>query len=169
MMTHENDLAPRDDCASASEVGVKRNKESVHEQRCCTSNRSRHTNWQAKPNRRPIFATIDAHRKACTIYTEKCEVQEDFAFGSPECAATEAESARAGDEVFELADGFLEVVPTTSAGAIALLNHVSMRDIDDWRFPDRIGDRGTGEEFAIAIMRHVASALAKLSVESRQL
>jgi len=112
----------------------------------------------------PIFAAIEAHRRACDINTQCVEV--DFALHDDD-PTKEPAAIAAGEAtvaMFARARDLLKIQPTTTAGAGALLNHVCEGQQivhEDWRFPDWAvdGEEYEGEEFHLAIMKHVADAL----------
>ena len=116
----------------------------------------------------PIFAAIEAHRAACII-NERC-VDVEFALldGDPAKPAAEAATRAAIDEMFDLAYQLLKIVPTSSAGAAALLSYVGDHVRLNSEFPEysvyveEDADLDGAEEFPLAIMKHVADALGSI-------
>lgn len=118
----------------------------------------------------PIFAAIEDHRQACDRFSRAVEIEVGLAGYDPAIIAAREETRQANDEMFGRARALHDVMPSTPAGCAALLHHVAAagdtgRVSDDWRFPDNSGEDDPGEDFANAIMRHVASALGSVQAE----
>jgi hypothetical protein len=79
------------------------------------------------------------------------------------------------DTMHDLALGLLDIVPTTVAGVVALLNHVGDGDGDgDWMFPEYMNGeadkrrRKAWRPFNLAVMLHVSKALVSLTGAASQ-
>ncbi|SHN86778.1 hypothetical protein [Bradyrhizobium erythrophlei] len=116
----------------------------------------------------PIFAAIEAHRKACTIHTQRVEVSANMTLDDPGFEKANASTGEAGDEMFDRAQQLLDVRPSTRAGADALLYYASRPEEpnlgDDWRFPDFAEN---GKAFHLAMMKHVAYALCSIGANDK--
>lgn len=117
----------------------------------------------------PIFAAIEAHRKACVNNNQCVDLEYSLGDSDPMKPAAALATSEAIDEMFDLARKLLEIPPATAAGAAALLDYVSEGQHtinDDWRFPDHsveVQEDEDGESFHIAIMKHLASALTNIA------
>jgi hypothetical protein len=109
----------------------------------------------------PIFAAIEAHRKACVTNTRCVDFERVLNPKDPAYRSASFSTSKARDAKNDLALELLKIRPTSLAGARALLDHVGdVEDIEtidqDWRFPD---DDENGTPFHIAMIKHVADAL----------
>jgi hypothetical protein len=132
----------------------------------------------------PIFAAIDAHKKASQIHSEcvrqhyvlektlpreKCKslyTGEIVEADDPQWINALFAMDASANEMHELARAILGVDPTTPAGAAALLNYIADSGDEDWIFPDySSGDEedDDGESFRLAVMRHVGEAIGNMA------
>jgi len=108
----------------------------------------------------PIFAAIESHRRAFAEYGRVLrETPED------RNVLAEAAVAKACDGADDAARALLDVPPSTTAGAAALLRYVA--EFEEKYFdcmPDRVfseedGEESDGIDWHHALQRHVADAL----------
>jgi hypothetical protein len=110
----------------------------------------------------PIFAAIEAHRKACITNTQRVDFEFALDYNDPARRSACVSTSKARDAKNDLALELLEITPTSLAGARALLDYVGDVEDDiltvdeDWRFPDA-DENGT--PFHLAMIKHVADAL----------
>ncbi len=134
----------------------------------------------------PIFAAIEAHRKAVVEYndciTEHSRLEQELpedrrqssvtAHGEdivetddPRWIAAEFAVSEKHDAADDAAYRLLEVSPTTLGGASALLKYFTEADVDGFLFPEKADPEETnpfGRRFAHGLTSHVADALAKI-------
>jgi hypothetical protein len=137
----------------------------------------------------PIFAAIEAHRTAHAAFEQACqavgclETYKPEIKSAPETVRLIAREKAASDEDFDTAVALLNVVPTTIAGAVALLRFANERinAYGDFEWPDDV--RGGVEEeeeedvdeeeeedapsmpWVFFLHQHVADALEKIAAE----
>jgi hypothetical protein len=114
----------------------------------------------------PIFAAIDAHRKACVVHNKRVEAEFALKNDDPKKARANRATRKACDKMFALAEKLLEIKPTTAAGVVALLEHLCEGEhydfTDDWRFPDlahEVDEDEGGRSFHLAMIRHISNTL----------
>lgn len=112
----------------------------------------------------PALRAINAHRQAARILTEAVRVE--FAF---EGHVTKAALARlnettreATDDVFAAGAALVKTAPTTTLGAVALLQYVSTIFDEDGLESSAMPETVDGEAWPIALFRTLASALAQV-------
>jgi hypothetical protein len=132
----------------------------------------------------PIFATIDAHRKAVAEYRGctddhsrlEAELPEDRRQSSitawedkivetddPRWIAAERGAREMSGLQDDAAYRLLKVSPTTLKGATALLKYYAEADVDGYLFPEKADaneQRRFGPSFAQGLASHVSNALA---------
>jgi hypothetical protein len=110
----------------------------------------------------PIFAAIEAHRKACATHNRWVSLEFALPCNDPAGPSANASTSKACDAMFDHALELLEIRPSSLAGTRALLDHLGDVEGDiltvdeDWRFPDA-DENGT--PFHLAMIKHVADAL----------
>jgi hypothetical protein len=129
----------------------------------------------------PIFAAIEAHRRAVATHDEAVDLETALEASLPDdqrqsttwketivetddprwLAAMRAVSA-ASNATDDLAINLLNTEPTTVAGIEALLRYFA--DDEDNSFPDGVArDDGSEETFGTYLARHAADALRKIA------
>jgi hypothetical protein len=119
----------------------------------------------------PVFAAIEEHRMAFALHERACIAQGDFndLDETARDSHLEAQLNTIVDESFQLHEttsiNLLKIVPSSLAGAVALLNHVSDCHFEDCgslfeQFWPHV-ESADGEEmpFHMALQRHVADAI----------
>jgi hypothetical protein len=131
----------------------------------------------------PIFAAIEAHRRAVAAHAEAVETETALEVSLPEDQRqsditaweekiVETDDPRwlaavrarweASNSMDDLAIDLLNIEPTTVAGTEALLRHFA--DHDEGLLPDRVcNDDGSVEAFGASLVRHAADALGKIA------
>jgi hypothetical protein len=133
----------------------------------------------------PIFAAIEAHRKAIAAHGEAVDVEMALEASLPDdqrqsCGETILETddprwpaalravSAAWDCMDDLAIDLVKIEPTTVAGIEALLRYFA--DDEDNSFPDGVPrDDGSEEVFGTYLVRHAADALRKTAQANCQM
>lgn len=132
----------------------------------------RSTPAPAEPD--PIFAAIEAHRRRAGMFTAACNVSSPLCDDDPRHPAAQAVTDEASDAMRDAALDLVCIMPTTKAGAAALLHYIASEKLTGWSLPDRIivTDEDVAEEdeddehadsFLVATLRHVAESLEAMS------
>lgn len=126
------------------------------------------SSWGAAPD--PILAAIEAHRAACRVYLAAVEVSGDLADGTPEHDAASAVTDRAESTLDDAGIDLADVEPTTMAGLLALLHHVTeLTEGDEFdggnsRLPLYVScDDGSEQHFVHRLLCSIASTLQNLT------
>jgi hypothetical protein len=131
----------------------------------------------------PIFAAIEAHRKAIAAHSEAVGTEgvleaslpddqqrsvlnvwreEIVETDDPGWIAAIRACWTTSNSMDDLAIDLLNTEPTTVEGVDALLRHFA--DQDEGLFPDRVyNDEGSAEAFGTSLVRHAADALRKIA------
>lgn len=134
----------------------------------------------------PIFAGIEAHRRAIAAHSEAVDIEMALEISlpadrrrsritrwektivegdDPRWSVSEQARMAASNAMDDAAIDLLNIEPTTVAGIEALLRYFS--DQDDAIFPDDVSDDDeSAEAFGACLVRHVADALRKIAVRS---
>jgi hypothetical protein len=132
----------------------------------------------------PIFAAIEAHRRAVAAFGEAVDIEAALEVGlprdrrrsrinvweetivetdDPRWIASERAHRAASDAMDDLAIDLLNTEPTTEAGVDALLRYFA--DQDEGLFPDEVSnDDGSAEAFGAYLVRHAADALHRIAL-----
>jgi hypothetical protein len=103
----------------------------------------------------PALRAISAHRHATRIFDEAVSV-EGKSSGNARLNKITREAA---DIMFSAARSLVTTQPTTTLGAIALLQYLATNTLDDQNCVDCMPDRMDGEEWPRVFFRTLASAL----------
>ncbi len=76
----------------------------------------------------PIYAAIKRHKAAYFTHAAACSISGDMFHNDPEYEVASAETNRRGNEMNRAATDLVKIVPTTPAGALALLEYVAAFD-----------------------------------------
>ncbi len=113
----------------------------------------------------PIFGLIDKHKAACDIARSIGDAEGDLPCDDPNCEAGNTRFREAFKEAYKVLAALLTCQPTTIAGCVAMLDHVSQRD---WIFGDDFPQTiltdayESGVAEAQAFSKHLAAALRKI-------
>lgn len=117
------------------------------------------------PEPDPIFAAIERHKTSVTAYLDAADAEDKLETAEPWYPEARADLDRAGDETNEAVSALINTAPTTIAGAVALLRHVSEYDQEGGghAYSD---DEGFNRTWTYWICDSAAATIEKLAVAS---
>jgi hypothetical protein len=124
------------------------------------------TTMPVHAERDPIFAAIDAHHLAWAELSANCS-----ALDEADTEESERELERLNTAVNEAEDKLVDIVPTTLAGVVALLNYAADHAVGGNMWPagyqdmhPKTGwDREHGVSWEVLLHRNLAKALPKIA------
>lgn len=116
----------------------------------------------------PVFAAIECHRALHLSWSTAVDVQSNLRDDDPRYGDADEATDVASDDLDDAAVDLLNIVPTTIAGAAALLRYAyDVTRADGWTWPDHVDAEEEGEDgrsWSDLLCGHVAQALEKMTV-----